>query len=63
MKDEPMPKAIQDVLIPYSSGLGDKEDMKHRFTRDFDTKPNLIIYQSHVIYIQKDHELASSKLN
>ncbi|KVI01976.1 Organ specific protein [Cynara cardunculus var. scolymus] len=60
MKDEPMPKAIQDVLSEDST---DKENNRDRFTRDFDTKPNLIIYHSHVMYNQKDHELASSKIN
>ncbi|XP_076922737.1 organ-specific protein P4-like [Bidens hawaiensis] len=62
MKDEPMPKALQDVLIQDPSN-GDKENKKDRFIRNFDTKPNLIIYRSHVMYNQKDHELASSKLN
>ncbi|KAL7584883.1 BURP domain-containing protein 17 [Lactuca sativa] len=60
MKDEPMPKAIQDVLIQDSARSNNNKD---RFTRNFDTKPNLIIYHSHVIYNQKDHELASSKMN
>ncbi|KAI3804962.1 hypothetical protein L1987_26882 [Smallanthus sonchifolius] len=63
MKDEPMPKALQDVLIHDQSDSGDKENKKDRFTRNFDTKANLIIYRSHVMYNQKDHELASSKLN
>ncbi|KAI3755557.1 hypothetical protein L1987_55360 [Smallanthus sonchifolius] len=63
MKDEPMPKALQDVLIPGSFASGDKENKKDRFKRNFDTKANLIIYRSHVMYNQKDHEFASSKLN
>ncbi|KAI3804961.1 hypothetical protein L1987_26881 [Smallanthus sonchifolius] len=63
MKDEPMPKALQDVLIPGSSALRDKENKKDRFTRNFDTKANLIIYRSHVMYNQKDHEIASSNFN
>ncbi|KAI3497322.1 hypothetical protein L1887_39848 [Cichorium endivia] len=63
MKDEPMPKAIQDVLMEDPNGSNDKENKKARFTRNFDTKANLIIYHSHVIYNQKGHELASSKMN
>ncbi|KAK1431170.1 hypothetical protein QVD17_14454 [Tagetes erecta] len=59
MKDEPMPKALEDVLIRDPS----TSNMKDRFTRNFDTKPNLIIYHSHVMYNQKGHELTSSKLN
>ncbi|KAL8195329.1 hypothetical protein R6Q57_025732 [Mikania cordata] len=63
MKNEPMPKALQDVLIRDSVASTDKVNKKDRFTRNFDTKPNLIIYHSHVMYNQKDHELASSKIN
>ncbi|KAL8264560.1 hypothetical protein R6Q59_022690 [Mikania micrantha] len=63
MKDEPMPKALQDVLIRDSVAITDIVNKKDLFTRNFDTKPNLIIYHSHVMYNQKDHELASSKIN
>ena len=34
MKDDPMPKAITDVLSPHSSE-------KERFTRNFDAKQDL----------------------
>nr|GEU59507.1 hypothetical protein [Tanacetum cinerariifolium] len=63
MKDDPMPKTIQDALIQDSSTTSDKGNKRDRFTKNFDTKPNLIIYRSHVIYNQKDHELTSSKMN
>ncbi|MFS7920794.1 putative organ specific protein [Helianthus anomalus] len=63
MKDEPMPETLQNVLVHDSSSLEDKEKKKDQFIRNFDTKPNLIIYHSHVMYNQKGHELASSKLN
>ena len=51
MKDEPMPKAIQDVLP--------LEDVnKDLFVRNFDLKPNLIIYHSHVMYNENKNHIA-----
>ena len=51
MKDEPMPKAIQDVLP--------LEDVKKDlFVRNFDLKPNLIIYHSHVMYNENKNHIA-----
>ncbi|CAH1450338.1 unnamed protein product [Lactuca virosa] len=56
MKDEPMPKAIQDILP-----LEDvKKANKDVFIRNFDLKPNLIIYHSHVMYTEKNHRIVSS---
>ncbi|PWA81812.1 Organ specific protein [Artemisia annua] len=63
MKDDPMPKTIQDALIEDSFASSDKGNKIGRFTKNFDTKPNLIIYCSHVMYNQKDHELTSSNMN
>lgn len=56
MKDEPMPKAIQDVLP-----LEDVKKLnKDLFITNFDLKPNLIIYRSHVVYSEKNHHIVSS---
>ncbi|KAF5758767.1 putative organ specific protein [Helianthus annuus] len=56
MKDEPMPKTIQDVL-PLEDGMKVNKDI---FTRNFNLKPNLIIYRSHVVYSEKNHHIVSS---
>lgn len=56
MKDEPIPKTIQDVL-PLEGGLKVNKDL---FIRNFDLKPNLIIYRSHVVYSEKNHHIVSS---
>ncbi|KAJ0933466.1 putative organ specific protein [Helianthus annuus] len=56
MKDEPIPKPIQDVL-PMEDSLELNKDL---FVRNFDLKPNLIIYRSHVVYSEKNHHIASS---
>ncbi|GJW59402.1 organ specific protein [Tanacetum coccineum] len=56
MKDEPMPKTIQDVLP-----LGDVEKInKNIFMKNFDLKPNLIIYHTHVVFTEKNHHVVSS---
>nr|GEX59260.1 hypothetical protein [Tanacetum cinerariifolium] len=56
MKDEPMPKTIQDVLP-----LGDVEKInKNIFMKNFDLKPNLIIYHTHVVINEKNHHIVSS---
>ncbi|KAI3753250.1 hypothetical protein L2E82_25297 [Cichorium intybus] len=56
MKDEPMPKTIQDVLPLRDVKKVDKD----LFIRNFDLKPNLIIYHSHVMYSEKNHHIVSS---
>ncbi|KAL0334750.1 UNVERIFIED_CONTAM: hypothetical protein Sradi_4686900 [Sesamum radiatum] len=43
MDGEPMPKSITD-LLPVSD---DPTNYSDRFVRDFETKPNVIIYHSH----------------
>uniref|UniRef100_A0A5B7CBJ7 Putative Organ specific protein n=1 Tax=Davidia involucrata TaxID=16924 RepID=A0A5B7CBJ7_DAVIN len=59
MKGEPMPKAIEDLvhLDPPASDLSNEKKELHtpsetinmnRFIKDFDTRPNVIIYHSHV---------------
>ncbi|KAI3769795.1 hypothetical protein L6452_00908 [Arctium lappa] len=56
MNDEPMPKAIQDVLP-----LEDVNKVnKDQFVKNFNLKPNLIIYHSHVTYSEKNHHIISS---
>lgn len=42
MNDEPMPKAITDLIHH------DTAEESNHFLRNFDTKPNVIIYHSHV---------------
>ncbi|KAK1439841.1 hypothetical protein QVD17_05663 [Tagetes erecta] len=56
MNDEPIPKTIQDVL-PLEDGGKVNKDI---FIRNFDLKPNLIIYRSHVVYSEKNHHIVSS---
>ncbi|KAL8255341.1 hypothetical protein R6Q59_033562 [Mikania micrantha] len=56
MKNEPMPKTIQDVL-PLNDDLKGNNFV---FVRNFDLKPNLIIYRSHVEYSEKNHHIVSS---
>ncbi|KAK1423867.1 hypothetical protein QVD17_19176 [Tagetes erecta] len=56
MKDEPIPKTIQDVL-PLQDDLNVNKNL---FIRNFDLKPNLIIYRSHVVYSEKNHHIVSS---
>ncbi|KAL8238187.1 hypothetical protein R6Q59_019268 [Mikania micrantha] len=56
MKDEPIPKTIQDVL-PLEDGI---KVNKNTFIRNFDLKPNLIIYRSHVVYSAENHHIVSS---
>ncbi|KAL8205250.1 hypothetical protein R6Q57_008801 [Mikania cordata] len=56
MKDEPIPKTIQDVL-PLEDGIKVNENT---FIRNFDLKPNLIIYRSHVVYSAENHHIVSS---
>ncbi|PWA46299.1 organ specific protein [Artemisia annua] len=57
MRDEPMPKTIQDVLP-----LGDvKKINKNIFMKNFDLKPNLIIYHTHdIAFPEKNHHIGSS---
>lgn len=56
MKDEPMPKTILEVL-PLEDGV---KENKNIFIKNFDLKPNLIIYRSHVVYSEKHHHIVSS---
>lgn len=45
MKEEAMPEAIKDLIEDSQvSGTG-----KDRFIRDFDVKPNVILYHTHVV--------------
>nr|GMD12948.1 dehydrodolichyl diphosphate synthase complex subunit nus1 isoform X1 [Ipomoea batatas] len=56
MNGDPMPKVITDLLFinqdPSSS-------LKDKFIRDFNIKPNLIIYHSHVDVYPKKHEVVA----
>lgn len=45
MNGQPMPEAIKDLIdIPMES-----DTRKDHFTRDFDIKPNVILYHTHVV--------------
>ncbi|RDX61457.1 hypothetical protein CR513_60312 [Mucuna pruriens] len=45
MKEQPMPQAIKDLVEdPQASDAG-----KDHFIRDFDVKPNVILYHTHVV--------------
>lgn len=55
MKDQPMPEAIKGLMI--RAGTGDS----HRFVKDFDIKPNVIIYHAHPDHKEKIPD-ASAKL-
>lgn len=49
MSDEPMPKAIIDLLN--SNSTSDSNDMSTlRFDRDMQTQPNVIIYHSRGVH-------------
>ncbi|XP_031131460.1 uncharacterized protein LOC116032858 isoform X2 [Ipomoea triloba] len=56
MNGDPMPKAITDLL---SVNQDPSSSPKDRFVRDFDIKPNLIIYHSHVDVYPKKHEVVA----
>ncbi|XP_028767943.1 organ-specific protein P4-like [Neltuma alba] len=50
MQNQPVPEAIKDLVVKDSpsSELSEAENnKKDRFVRDFDIKPNVIIYHSH----------------
>lgn len=56
MQDEPMPKALTDLI--HKDLASDDDDSQHvssrtlntkRFLTDFDTSPNVIIYHSNVV--------------
>ncbi|KAH7852011.1 hypothetical protein Vadar_019466 [Vaccinium darrowii] len=57
MKGEPMPKAIEEVLVhDHGAEISESKEKKRwdpsqinmaHFMRDFDTSPNVIIYHSH----------------
>ncbi|KAK4284702.1 hypothetical protein QN277_001495 [Acacia crassicarpa] len=48
MENQAVPQAIKDLVVQDSpSPLSEAEKKKDRFVRDFDLKPNVIIYHSH----------------
>lgn len=47
MKGEAMPEAIKGLI---------HEVGKDRFVRDFDVKPNLILYNTHVTSMKQNHK-------
>ncbi|XP_054785473.1 organ-specific protein P4-like [Prosopis cineraria] len=48
VENQRVPEAIKDLLVQDSaSQLSEAENKKDRFDRDFDIKPNVIIYHSH----------------
>ena len=51
MKGQAMPEAIKDLLVlDPPSALDTRKDL---FVRDFDIKPNIIIYHSHGMHNKK----------
>nr|GLL28480.1 dehydrodolichyl diphosphate synthase complex subunit nus1 isoform X2 [Ipomoea trifida] len=56
MNGDPMPKAITDLLFVNQDSSSSSKD---RFVRDFDIKPNLIIYHSHVDVYPNKHEVVA----
>ncbi|KAG5124009.1 hypothetical protein AAZX31_11G117100 [Glycine max] len=62
MNGQPMPEAIKDLLVqdPQVS-----DAMKDHFIRDFDIKPNVILYHTHVVphkHKQKIQQAMAKKL-
>ncbi|KAJ1397592.1 hypothetical protein SESBI_31736 [Sesbania bispinosa] len=45
MKDEPMPEAIKELVEDSRASDAGKD----RFIKDFDIKPNVILYHTHVV--------------
>jgi len=45
MKEQPMPQAIEDLIEDSEAS----EAGKGGFIRDFDVKPNVILYHTHVV--------------
>ncbi|CAL0329228.1 unnamed protein product [Lupinus luteus] len=52
MKDQPMPEAIKDLLLVQDQLVSDSG--RDHFSRDFDIKPNVILYHTHVVS-KKEH--------
>ncbi|XP_030523142.1 organ-specific protein S2 [Rhodamnia argentea] len=53
MKDQPMPESIRDLIHPESSSGNEKNSIG--FVRDFDMRPNAIIYHGHGDAEDKQH--------
>ncbi|KAI3448047.1 hypothetical protein Pfo_004712 [Paulownia fortunei] len=51
MNAETMPKAITDLF--HQNSASDSNMETDRFVRNFDTKPNVIIYHSHHVHSEK----------
>lgn len=55
MKGQPMPEAIKALIdqnpLPRASAAGNHKD---RFIRDFDVKPNVILYHTHVVPMKQN---------
>ncbi|QCE16808.1 uncharacterized protein LOC114196295 [Vigna unguiculata] len=49
MKEQPMPEAIKDLIEDSQVS----ETGKDRFIRDFDVKPNVILYHTHVVSMKQ----------
>ncbi|KAI6701219.1 hypothetical protein NL676_015543 [Syzygium grande] len=53
MKDQTMPESIRDLIHPESSSGNEKNSID--FVRDFDMRPNVIIYHGHSDAKEKKH--------
>ncbi|KAG5033703.1 hypothetical protein AAZX31_04G012700 [Glycine max] len=53
MKEQPMPQAIKDLVEDSQASAAGKKD---RFIRDFDVKPNVILYHTHVVPMKQKHK-------
>ncbi|OIV99478.1 hypothetical protein TanjilG_17288 [Lupinus angustifolius] len=47
MKDQAMPEAIKDLLLVQDQQVPDSG--RNHFSRDFDIRPNVILYHTHVV--------------
>lgn len=61
MKDDPMPQAISNLIVQSREESSVDEESSSRFVRNFDVRPSVIIYHSHVNL--KKHETGSSMLH
>ncbi|KAE9593328.1 hypothetical protein Lal_00029242 [Lupinus albus] len=58
MKDQPMPETIKDLLVQDPQVLDSGKD---HFIRDFDIRPNVILYHTHVVSKkQKQHPFVNN---
>uniref|UniRef100_A0A2N9IKT7 Organ specific protein n=1 Tax=Fagus sylvatica TaxID=28930 RepID=A0A2N9IKT7_FAGSY len=62
MKDQPIPEAIKDLIHQDPPYLSDATKKDH-FVKDFDVKPNAIIYHPHVAPKEEKPHVKDSEPN